>query len=253
MKAAFEILGIPTAHWVTMGENPPDMSMWLEAFAAKFDLDSSIQPFGRAEFDQLLGHWGGTTDQPAAFFAEELVQAYPEAKVVLVERDVDRWYKSYSECVIDGTANPLIPLASKIDRRIIGRMGELTDLIVKYCFNVHEPRARGIINNPEFFSQWRANAKRTYLEHIEIVKKVTPEDRLLIFKLEDGWEPLCRFLGKPVPEVPFPRFNETEAVQEKINLYITQSYKRSILKFAKQAMPAVIALVAAALWWSYQR
>lgn len=227
--------------------------MWLEAFAAKFDPDSSIQAFGRAEFDQLLGHWGATTDQPAALFAEELVQAYPEAKVVLVERDIDRWYKSYSECVIDGANNPFIPLATKIDRRIIGRMGELTDLIVKYCFNVHEPRARGLMNNPEFFSQWRANAKRTYLEHNKMVKQVTPKDRLLTFKLEDGWEPLCRFLGKPVPEVPFPRVNETEAVKEKISLYVMQSYKRGAVKFAKQAIPVVIATVAAAIWWSYQR
>jgi hypothetical protein len=43
-----------------------------------------------------------------------------------------------------------------------------------------------------------------------------PPERLLVFELGDGWEPLCRFLGKPVPEIPFPQTNTTEEFRAKI-------------------------------------
>ena len=83
-----------------------------------------------------------------------------------------------------------------------------------------------------------------------MIKRITPKDRLLIYKIEDGWEPLCKFLDKPVPGVPFPRVNETKAVQEKINLYITESYKRTTIKFIKIAAPMLVVLVAALVSWT---
>lgn len=201
------------------------------------------------EFDSLLAYWGATTDQPASFLAEELINAYPEAKVVLVERDVDRWYKSYHETVIQGNASPFIPFISLIDKVYIGQMAALIDLTVHHYFNVSEPRAYGVFNNPKFFARWREKAKDVYRAHNEMVKRITPEDRLLVFRLDDGWEPLCKFLGKPIPNVPFPRVNETQAVQEKINPYILEGYKRRAIKFAKKAAPVLLVMVAALLWW----
>ena len=50
-------------------------------------------PYGRAEFDKLLGHCQGVSDMPAILFAEELIAAYPEAKVILTHRNFDTWYK----------------------------------------------------------------------------------------------------------------------------------------------------------------
>jgi hypothetical protein len=82
-----------------------------------------------------------------------------------------------------------------------------------------------------------------------MIKRITPKDRLLLFQLDEGWDPLCKFLDKPVPDIPFPRVNETAAVQEKINLYIAESYKRSLVNFVKRAAPAVVMLLAAFVWW----
>ena len=201
MKSAFETLGLPCWHWVHMSENPPDIGMWTEGLRAKFDPDSGVAPFGRAEFDGLLSRWGATTDQPAAIFCEELLQAYPDLKVVLVERDVDRWYKSFCDTVIAGAQNPFIPLGSLIDPVFLRRTCEQTDVLMKYYFNIDKPREKWLMNNPAAFEAYRANAKATYLAHNEMVKRVTPKDRLLVFKLEEGWKPLCSFLGKPVPDV----------------------------------------------------
>lgn len=41
-----------------------------------------------------------------------------------------------------------------------------------------------------------------------MIRGLVPKERLLEWSVEDGWEPLCKFLGKPVPEnEPFPHAN----------------------------------------------
>lgn len=52
-----------------------------------------------------------------------------------------------------------------------------------------------------------------YQEHIEEIRAHVPEDQLLIFSVDQGWEPLCRFLGKEVPDMTFPNVNDSEEFQ----------------------------------------
>lgn len=40
-----------------------------------------------------------------------------------------------------------------------------------------------------------------------MIRGLVPKERLLEWTVEDGWEPLCEFLDKPVPEEPFPHAN----------------------------------------------
>jgi hypothetical protein len=49
-----------------------------------------------------------------------------------------------------------------------------------------------------------------YRRRIEEVCAAIPAERLLVFEVAEGWEPLCRFLDVPVPDAPFPRMNSTE-------------------------------------------
>ena len=227
--------------------------MWIEAFKGKFESEETkIRPFERPEFDQLRGSWAATTDQPQSFFAKELIEAYPEAKIILVERPINRWFESFERTVIAGTANPFIPLMGKLDQKFIRKMGDQTDLIAKHLFNVTVPRTRGFLglfNNPEFFEMWRRNAKAMYIAHNENVKRLTPKERLLIFNLSDGWGPLCEFLEKPIPNVPFPKVNETKALQEKINAYLAASYQRTAIDFFWKASPVLAIAVATLVWW----
>lgn len=87
-------------------ENPRDCELWLEALRAKYD--GVGEPIGRAQFDQLLGHYQvrhcysvatfaklrqAVCDVPAACFATELCHAYPQAKVILSTRNVDDWHR----------------------------------------------------------------------------------------------------------------------------------------------------------------
>ena len=43
------------------------------------------------------------------------------------------------------------------------------------------------------------------------VKATVPKQRLLVMELSEGWKPLCKFLGKPIPMVPFPHLNDAVA------------------------------------------
>lgn len=58
-----------------------------------------------------------------------------------------------------------------------------------------------------------------YREWIEEVKRTVPADRLLVYQVKEGWDPLCDFLGVPMPEgKPFPRVNERKSFRRLIRL-----------------------------------
>ena len=59
-------------------------------------------------------------------------------------------------------------------------------------------------------------AVRTFEEHNAAVRREVPAGRLLEFEVAQGWEPLCEFLDRPVPDKPFPRLNDTAAVQRMV-------------------------------------
>lgn len=250
MCAAYETLGIPSYHWVKMAENPLDMILWEKALRSKWNPGRSDRmPLDRADFDHLMGHFGACTDQPAAVMAEELVAAYPEAKFVLVERDVDKWYESYTRGVTRGTESAVIPLVTRIDRAFMGPMVRILDLATKHHFHVKAKRKSWwCIQNPAFFDEWERNAKTAYIAHNEYVKRVTPPERLLLFKPEQGWKPLCSFLGKPVPDCPFPRVNDAEALKERIEAYIAEGLRRGPLDLAKRGVGTAVFLDAVVVW-----
>jgi hypothetical protein len=59
---------------------------------------------------------------------------------------------------------------------------------------------------------------KAFVAHNEAVKSAIPADQLLVFEVKDGWEPLCDFLGKPVPSDPFPRTNSKEEFWERLSV-----------------------------------
>ena len=55
-----------------------------------------------------------------------------------------------------------------------------------------------------------AAAKAAFEAFNEKVRQGVPPDRLLEWRPEEGWGPICTALGVPVPDVPFPHANTTE-------------------------------------------
>lgn len=50
-------------------------------------------------------------------------------------------------------------------------------------------------------------------EHNEYVREVTPPEKFHTMELSEGWAPLCKILGTSIPDEPFPRANDAEAVE----------------------------------------
>jgi hypothetical protein len=60
----------------------------------------------------------------------------------------------------------------------------------------------------------RDKAIAQYKRHIEDVKAAVPPEKLLIFTVDQGWGPLCKFLGVPAPSTPFPNVNDRSEVKK---------------------------------------
>jgi hypothetical protein len=174
MKLALETLGFgPCHHMACVLGDPEQVALWRRA--ARGDLP---------DWDAAYSGFNSAVDWPTAHYWRELAQHWPEAKILLTVRSPESWYESMSK-----TIWPVIQPGNDPESfgvRVIGQAtfgGRFAD---------------------------RAHAISVYEEHNATVEAALPPERLLVFKLGDGWEPLCRFLGRPVPDIPFPRTNSAD-------------------------------------------
>ena len=72
-----------------------------------------------------------------------------------------------------------------------------------------------LVRCPFLSTEYMANYCADLLTiHESYVRSSVPESRLHFINIKDGWEPLCKILNCPVPDEPFPRANDTNAMQE---------------------------------------
>lgn len=229
MAEAFAILGYDSPyHFSSIFANIQDADMWLEALDMKYKQGRKV---GRDFFDKLLGHTSAVTDAPCFVFWKELADAYPEAKIVLVERDEDKWYKS-CDGLVGGSFNPLIMYVLQYtDRWFLGRIMRVGYAWYEGWFGTVKSRADVM-----------SNARKSYRAHYAAIREIIPKERLLEFRLEEGWGPLCAFLGKEVPNVPFPRRNEAAALELAFEAMSKRALKNSLFNLGSVA----VAIAAAA-------
>ena len=142
---------------------------------------------GRPDWDAIFEGFHSTTDYPACTYWRELAEHYPRAKVILTVRDPDTWFDSVSETIFsDGMQASL-------------RGSPTGDMMQGVIFDAFGERLR----DRDFMTEWFIRRNR------EVIDALPPE-RLLVFSPKEGWEPLCGFLGVPVPNEPFPRINSRD-------------------------------------------
>lgn len=240
MQAALQILGYnDTAHGFDMISHPEIGAPWMEAVNAKFL--SQGKPYGRAEFDALLGNCAAVTDGPCAFFWEELMLAYPDAKIILVERDIEDWYRSFEATFITELFSKVSDAVVNYIEPLIGNLiGSLIRKLVYEYFHAKTP------------DEVRQNARDVYREHYKRIREAAPEERLLEYRLGQGWGPLCDFLGKEVPEgLSFPRINEVAALKAAIREIQRARFKAAGVALGRYLVPVVV--VGIAIWCWYRR
>ncbi|KAH6689728.1 P-loop containing nucleoside triphosphate hydrolase protein [Plectosphaerella plurivora] len=194
--------------------------------------------FSREDWDELFGPFDVLTDF-SCLFAPELIAAYPDAKVILTERDVDKWYTSFEATVLACLYGPGVDWFVKGVGTIVGHRAGFA----------MQKALTGYFGGARTMADFRHVSKRKYLDHYAHIKAIVPKEQLLVYKVgTDGWEPLCRFLGKPVPERrDFPFTNEGQAYDR----VLRDLYWRYCLKAAVIVVPyTVLALALAFLVFS---
>lgn len=177
MREALTILGFgPCHHMFEVNENPLQKRLWRA-------LANGAAP----DWEQLFAGYASCVDWPSAHYWRELIKIYPQARVILTWRPAEGWWDSYSKTVLQGILKGTDPDA--LSQTLVARQamqGRPAD---------------------------RAHVMALYEANVAAVKSLVPADRLLIHSLGDGWAPLCAHLGVPVPDVPYPSRNSTEAFQ----------------------------------------
>jgi hypothetical protein len=167
----------PCDHMVENEEHPDRFALWDEALRCK----AAGEPI---DWRPLLMGFRAIVDWPGAYFWRELAAAHPDAKVLLTVRDPERWVASI-QATIFAMSDDQLPSGSR-------------DIIFTRTF------ADRLTD--------RAHCLAVLARHEQAVRETIAPDRLLVFDVKQGWEPLCAFLGVPVPEdEPFPHVNDTEA------------------------------------------
>lgn len=184
LKSALETLGYNKCHhMIEVIRNPGESEKWLQAIDAK-----------TVNWESLLEGYEATVDWPACHFYQELADYYPKAKVLLSIRDPLEWFESMS-------ATTLGVIRKKMQASNAGQPKNLgTELVVNAAFG-------GEIDDAE-------HAIRMFNQHTKEVVDTIDPDRLLIYNVREGWEPLCQFLDKPVPDAAFPRVNSRDEFEE---------------------------------------
>jgi len=186
MKFALEHLGFGPCHHMEEvdGKNPDVVALWSGLAAGKGDIRTAYAGFNAA------------LDWPTAAFAPELYAAYPDAKFLLTRRDPEAWYSSFSQ-----TIYPLIVPGPDVPQDVLPFLDIVRSVVRKTGFAV--PSSRDEIIDA---------CKR----HEARVRAMIPADQLLVHEVGQGWEPLCRYLGVPVPDRPYPRSNNQKEFWESI-------------------------------------
>ncbi|KAK2740516.1 hypothetical protein FQN55_008859 [Onygenales sp. PD_40] len=207
IKSALEQLGYNDTYYYmsSVTDRPQDTHTWLDAFNAVFDGHGT---FGKEEFDRMFENCQAVAGRPCCAFAPQLVQAYPEAKVILNTRDVDEWFKYV---MIDVNPSSYIRLIKSRKVAEAPNSEPEKEDPQKVAVDLMRDKILWVYFKGDFVK----NAKTAFKEHFDSICQLVPRDKLLIFDVKEGWGPLCNFLGKPIPEGPFPGHDSLETFNER--------------------------------------
>jgi hypothetical protein len=197
LKVALEELGFgPCYHMIELLSHPEHVELWEAA--------SQGNP---VDWEELFGGYRAASDWPACSFYEKLMERYSDAKVILTVRDSDRWYESIY-CTIYGMrrliSSPVFWLAAPPFRPGMSRAIRVNDRII------FEDTFGGSFLD-------RRGAIEVFERHNQEVKRRVPAEKLLVYEVKEGWEPLCAFLGVEAPkDKPFPHLNDTDTFRTMI-------------------------------------
>ena len=197
-KVALEMLGLaPCYHMVNVLGDLDQAQLWRRAVD------------GEQPWQEIFDGFQSTVDWPGSYFYKELVEAYPDAKVLLSVRDAEAWERSMRDTIWglfygDILIRDLSSARARVDAQWRGYMELMAEMW----------KRSGLIDDG---ADTTSESMRGAMERFnQEVQETVPSDRLLVWSVGDGWEPLAEFLELPVPDTPFPHLNDSKGFVDRI-------------------------------------
>jgi len=185
LKLALEqLLGGPCHHMVEVLGDPSQVPAWIDAIEGR-----------PVDWNKMLERYRAIVDWPGGSFWRELLEANPDALVLLSVRNPEDWYRSASNTIFlafDHLPPEARPWMDSVRKMLRDRFSDQFD----------DPAA--MIG--------------AFEHHNEAVRREAPASQLLEWRPEDGWKPICERLGVPVPSEPFPVTNTTDESRAMLGL-----------------------------------
>lgn len=201
LKAALErLLGGNCYHMKEVLAQADQLDRWVAfAEAGRKGMDWHI----------LFDGYEACVDWPVCNYYREILDELPDALVVLSVREPNGWFDSFQT---------LVRLAAMLRRlRFVPKFRKFTDMIDGAVWHIFDDVTD------------RQHCVEVFEQHIEAVKQNVPPDRLLVYRVQEGWAPLCDFLGAEVPDEPFPRLNSRADLKALARRIITAEVAKTIL------------------------
>jgi len=189
LKYALQILlKAPSYHMQNILLNKRDARLWQNIILKKKNVNWS----------DIYNGYGACLDFPSCNYYKELMKEYPDAKVILTVRDADSWMKSWNALNRE--------VLDSITFKFFSKIPGTSFYIQKKIHNEAILGPRGMFKGHKS----EKNIKNEFIKWNQSVIDYVPKDRLLVYEIKDGWEPLCNFLNIPVPDISFFHKNKTK-------------------------------------------
>jgi len=152
---------------------------------------------GEADWTRIYTGYESAVDWPTAGFFRELAAEFPAAKFVLTQREPGKWADSFGATIYQLLAGR---------DQAPPEMRDWLDMASSVIASTGFPPGLD-----------RDQLVERFVAHNDAVREAIPAERLLVYEVKEGWEPLCAFLGVPVPAEEFPRTNHRQEFWDRVN------------------------------------
>ena len=209
LKKALETLGYSkTYHFKDLIADPERLKYWIE-----------LEETGKTNFDEMFKSFVASVDFPGYPYYKILMEQYPDAKIILTKRDPEKWYESTFRTIWRSGPQTVIEKVVLLTKMLFNKKLRNTFKCIKFVHKVYL--------NKQFSNRFsdKDHAKQVFEDHIKEVTEYVPKEKLLIYEVSDGWEPLCDFLSVSIPDEPFPHLNKKENFHKMVKTMIKDAAK----------------------------
>ncbi len=206
LQEALEIIGYgPCYHMVTLFNHPHHIKVWEEAAENK-----------GTDWNRFFNNFQSIVDYPGCFYYKQLMELYPDAKIILTIRDAEEWYKSNLATIYSFSPGLWGKIKLVLTAPFMNKSRNLLRIVKMNRRTIWNGLFQGRFEDEK-------HAIDTFNRHNQSVIETVPSERLLIFNVKDGWKPLCDFLEIEVPKVSFPKSNSRKDFHEMTRNFLSIS------------------------------